>query len=338
MTKPETSLRHILIEHFSREDLKDIIFDLSYDYDEFPESGQKSVLVRELIARAAQDERLPELVDIARDMYADADWPDVTKPQSIDRLMGLPAMPQLPFEPEVIEIPAGQFVMGAEAGTTGRDHERPAHLVTLGFYYIGRYPVTNAQYMEFVRQTGYSAPKRTGWLGNKVSSRKKDHPVSNISWYDAVAYCQWLSEQTGRTYRLPSEAEWEKAARGADGRAYPWGNTWTDGLCNHGSKNTTPVTEFAAGLSPYGCFDMIGNVWEWTITLWGELWDDPQFRYPYKADDGRENQLAGDEVQRVFRGGSSASARDLVRCTSRDHYAPETRDPRIGFRVVRETL
>ncbi len=96
---------------------------------------------------------------------------------------------------------------------------------------------------------------------------KSDHPVTQVSWDDAVAYCEWLSRTTGRSYRLPTRAEWEKAARGSDGRSYPWGN-WppNNQLCNfdHNVDDTTPVGRYPNGVSPYGCWDMAGNVWEWT--------------------------------------------------------------------------
>ena len=116
----------------------------------------------------------------------------------------------------------------------------------------------------------------------------------NVSWQDAQAYCQWLSEKTGKSYRLPSEAEWEKAARGADGRVYPWGNEWDAAKCNTREskiQGTSPVGQFSTlGDSPSGCADMVGNVWEWTLSLWGPDSDSPKYRYPYDPADGREVQ------------------------------------------------
>jgi formylglycine-generating enzyme required for sulfatase activity len=128
-----------------------------------------------------------------------------------------------------------------------------------------------------------------------------------VSWHDAVAYCNWLAEVTGKPYHLPSEAEWEKGGRGSDGRIYPWGNQWDAKRCNseEGSKGgTTPVGAYPHGASPHGLLDMAGNVWEWTRSLWGEDWQKPSFKYPYDPDDGREDLNAPASVCRVLRGGS----------------------------------
>ncbi len=132
-----------------------------------------------------------------------------------------------------------------------------------------------------------------------------------VSWHDAQAFCQWAG------VRLPSEAEWEKAARGTDGRIWPWGsNEPTDKLCNF-SRNvgdTTPVGTYPAGASPYGCLDMAGNVWEWTINLWGKDGGTPDFGYPYDPNDGREALDAPDAVRRTLRGGSWYIYAGGVRC------------------------
>ena len=152
----------------------------------------------------------------------------------------------------------------------------------------------------------------------------------NVSWYDAMEYCQWLSEKTGRSYRLPTEAEWERAARGTDGRIYPWGNEFEKNKCNAGESgiaDTTPVGKYSPeGDSPYGCADMAGNVWEWTQS---------QFKpYPYEPTDGRENLEAGEEDLRVLRGGAFVGTRSLIRCTYRLRCLPDTRNIDVGFRVV----
>jgi formylglycine-generating enzyme required for sulfatase activity len=119
-----------------------------------------------------------------------------------------------------------------------------------------------------------------------------------VTWHDAMAYCRWLARVTGRAYRLPSEAEWEKAARGTDGRIWPWGNKWDSKRCNSregGPGNTTPVGQYSPqGDSPYGCVDMAGNVWEWTLSLLKD--------YPYDPKDGREDAQA--EGRRRLRGGA----------------------------------
>jgi formylglycine-generating enzyme required for sulfatase activity len=154
--------------------------------------------------------------------------------------------------------------------------------------------------------------------------RKQDHPVTCISWRDAQAFCRWAG------VRLPSEAEWEKVARGGDGRIYPWGDEPpTDRLCNFNEKvgDTTPVGSYPAGASPYGCLDMAGNVWEWTSTLWG-------WSYPYDPSDGRENLSASDSVFRVMRGGSWYSPASGVGCGVRNDGYPDLVDGYVGVRVV----
>jgi formylglycine-generating enzyme required for sulfatase activity len=158
--------------------------------------------------------------------------------------------------------------------------------------------------------------------------------VVNVSWHDAVAYCRWLSEVTGKSIRLPTEAEWEKAARGEkDQREYPWGDEWDPAKCNNselGLGDTTPVGIFPAGASPYGVLDMLGNVWEWTVSHYRP--------YPYNPADGREDENAGDDVARVLRGGSFYDSRRGVRCAARVRHDPDARYDSIGFRVVLASL
>jgi formylglycine-generating enzyme required for sulfatase activity len=152
-----------------------------------------------------------------------------------------------------------------------------------------------------------------------------------------VDYCNWLAEVTGKAYRLPSEAEWEKGARGTDGRIYPWGNEWDSKRCNSWEgdpKETTPVDTYPEGASPYGLLDMVGNVWEWTRSLWGKSLFEPDFKYPYKPDDGRENLDAGNDVCRVSRGGSWRYSRWNARCASRSRRVPGDFDSNVGFRVM----
>ncbi len=271
-----------------------------------------------------------------------------------------PTFAGMPF----VRVPAGPFLMGStEDNKLASDAERPQHTLTLDYdYYLGRFPVTNADFDRFVKATNYRTqaeregggwvydPKKDAWNKTRGAdwrhprgpqsgiAEKDNHPVVQISWYDALAYIQWLNKAhaadlpEGYRFALPSEAEWEKAARGEFGNEWPWGSAWGEGLCNSkeaGVGDTTPVGRFSpAGDSPYGCADMSGNVWEWTRSLWG-------FSYPYKPDDGRENLKAGDDVGRVIRGGSWSDNRRLVRAAFRYWF-----DPRyfffanIGFRVV----
>ena len=143
--------------------------------------------------------------------------------------------------------------------------EQPQHRLYLPEFYIGKYPVTNEQYAAFVKATRQAAPQH--WKNGQIPAGKENHPVVDVSWKDAVAFCRWLSQASGKTIRLPTEAEWEKAARGDDGRIYPWGDKPpTKELCNFGGNvgDTTPVGQYPAGASPCGALDMAGNVWEWT--------------------------------------------------------------------------
>lgn len=244
---------------------------------------------------------------------------------------------RLPFEPEMILVAAGEFLMGSgsEKDPEPNAWERPQHGLYLPDYRIARTPITNAQYAAFLQDTGHRRPKR--WRSNKPARGKEDYPVVYVSWHDAVAYCRWLSETAGRIYRLPTEAEWEKGARGTDGRLYPWGGGWEVGRCNtaeSGENGITPVAAFPAGASPCGLLDMAGNVWEWTASLWGSDWFEPAFAYPYDPNDGRENLEASDEVCRVMRGGSFAYSADLARCACRHRNFPQSYSDGIGFRVV----
>jgi formylglycine-generating enzyme required for sulfatase activity len=252
-----------------------------------------------------------------------------------------PEAPPLPYEPETVLVPAGKFTMGSMPGPGVQAYETPQHEVTLPAYRIGKYPITNAQYAEFLKRDFKSdcVPRRAGWLLGEPPADKLDHPVVGISWHDAQAYCAWLSRASGRTYRLPSEAEWEKAARGADGRLYPWGNEWAAGRCSAGSGGTAPVTACPDGASPYGCCDMLGNVEEWTSTLWGSAENKNDYPYPYQPGDGREDLTADRYMPgayRVYRGAAFNAEAARLRCSARGCSDHETEVTWRGFRVVRE--
>jgi len=246
--------------------------------------------------------------------------------------------PTQPFEPELIPIPAGEFLMGSdpEQDKQAAGDEQPQHKLCLPDYYMARTPVTNAQYLPFVQATFRQPP---GWKACRPPAGQEDHPVVTVNWEDAMAYSRWLAEMTGKPYRLPSEAEWEKAARGPEGRAYPWGDEWDEKRCNSlegGKGGTSPVGWYSpAGDSPYGCADMAGNVWEWTRSLWGDEWPEPDFKYPYHPEDGRENLKARGGVMRVLRGGSFDYSLKLVRCAFRNRMVPKPRHvySNFGFRV-----
>jgi formylglycine-generating enzyme required for sulfatase activity len=243
-----------------------------------------------------------------------------------------------PFESELISIPAGEFLMGSDPqqDKDAFDDEQPQHRLYLPDYYLAKTPVTNQQYQAFVAATGREPP--ASWTNRAPPHGLEDHPVVNVSWYDARDYCQWLSEVTGRSYVLPSEAEWEKGARGSDGRLYPWGDRWDALCCNSmesGPGKTTAVHAYPQGASPYGLLDMAGNVWEWTRSLWGTNLErsDYRYRYPYRPTDGRENLDARPEEYRVLRGGAFNDFHWLVRCAYRNWYSPYGRYDFIGLRV-----
>jgi len=236
-----------------------------------------------------------------------------------------------PIDFDWVTIPAGEFLMGSDKqkDSMAYDDETPQHKLYLPEYRIARVPVTNVQYMAFVKATDHKAPSH--WENGRIPADKEDHPVVNVTWHDALAFCQWAG------VRLPSEAEWEKAARGTDGRIWPWGsNEPTDKLCNFNRNvgHTTPVGAYPAGASPYGCLDMTGNVWEWTISLWGKEVNKPDYSYPYDPDDGREALDAPDAVRRTLRGGSWYVDARFVRCAYRLRNPPLDRDVNGGFRVL----
>ncbi len=256
--------------------------------------------------------------------------------RSLDSEISQRQPPRQPFEPELIHIPAGEFLMGSDPGKDQDAHERekPRHPVYLPDYYMARAPVTNAQYAVFVQAANHKLP--LPWKGGNPPVGKEDHPVVKVSWYDAIAYCNWLTKATDRRYRLPTEAEWEKAGRGTDARIYPWGTQWDAKKCNcleSGEGNTTPVRSHPDGVSPYNLLDMAGNVWEWTCSLWGLYSEEPDFKYPYSREDGRENLRAESDILRVLRGGAFDFPLGYTRCAFRGRGYPSLGDFNVGFRV-----
>jgi iron(II)-dependent oxidoreductase len=245
------------------------------------------------------------------------------------------------FEPQMVRVPAGVFLMGstkeqaAQAIKDGAEkgwveEEQPQHKVELAEYLIGKYPVTCREYQVFVKEANYLSPG--GWSGEQFPDGKGGHPVVNVSWEDAAAYCNWLKERSGKAYRLPSEAEWEKAARGDDGRIYPWGNEFDKEKANTdeaGVGDTTPVGQFSPqGDSPYGCADMAGNVWEWCADWYDEN--------EYKKRKEMVKIPIGPEkgTQRLLRGGSFSPVRRGARCAYRYRNYPHIRYRNLGFRVA----
>lgn len=243
----------------------------------------------------------------------------------------------LHFEPLTLLIPAGPFRMGSDPAPHIEDAETPSFSVDLPDYRIGVAPVTNAEYAHFVAQTGRLVNPGMGWAGQKPAAGSERLPVAGVTLADALAYCEWLRAETGRPYTLPNEAEWEKAARGSDGQRFPWGDEWADGRCNQGGDVLAAVDAFPAQ-SVYGCFDLVGNVRQWTCTLWGSSFRAPDAAYAYPwQDDSRNDPAAGEHLRRVLRGAAHSDDIDDHRCAARHSAAPDrpgVPGKRHGFRVV----
>jgi iron(II)-dependent oxidoreductase len=245
-------------------------------------------------------------------------------------------LPQSRSSTELISVPAGPLMMGS---TTGPADERPTHRIEVAAFSIDKTPVTNRQFAEFLNAVGPANTRRqrlydaddgdarihrkgTSWVAD---AGFEEHPVLEASWYGARDYCQWVGK------RLPTEPEWEKAARGTDGRKFPWGNTAPDGTRAQyakGWRDTIAVGSTPAGASPYGVLDMSGNAWEWVSSAYKP--------YPYNSKDGREDPDA--DIERVTRGGGQDSGAEQITTTHRGQGL--SREPRaghhnVGFRCAR---
>ena len=245
--------------------------------------------------------------------------------------------------PALVEVPAGDFHMGSN---TFGAVAKPRHRISLPAYRIGKHPVTNMQYGRFIQDGGYSEKHRDCWTDAGWQWRRENvcerpqfwddshwnldnHPIVGISWYEAIAYCNWLTkvDHKGGRFRLPTEAEWENAARGNSHCRYPWGDEFDAGKSNtseSGIDRTSAVGLFGRGKSPYRANDLAGNVAEWCSTVFQS--------YPYRADDGREDLQAS--KPRVLRGGSWGDDRDYVHNMCRIGNAPNNRSFYYGFRVA----
>ncbi len=232
--------------------------------------------------------------------------------------------------PPLCPVPAGIFTMGSDKARDKEvdDDETSQYPVAVGAFAIGQHPVTVAEYACAVRAGAVREPPE-GYGGTTWQQQRTrlDHPVVCISLQDAVAYATWLAERTGQPWRLPSEAEWEKAARGTDGRIYPWGDTFDKARCNtdaSGIGTTTPLGTYPSGASPCGAQDLAGNVWEWTSSLYKP--------YPYIASDGRED--CDSTENRVLRGGSWGNYPRYARAAFRLSYRPGYFGINCGFRLA----
>lgn len=229
-------------------------------------------------------------------------------------------------------VPSGEFLMGSDAPDAA-PHEQPPAQTIIGCFYMTRFPITNAQYECF---DPAHRSRRAPWADDS-------HPVVYVNSKDATAFCQWLSSKEGRKYRLPTEAEWEYAARGMDNRVYPWGGrldggnyanfadrrtnfAWKDASIDDGWAQTSPVGSYPRGASPFGIEDMAGNVFEWCL----------DFFDVYRARNrvNPKGPLAG--TKRIYRGGSWKSRAASLRASARAFNAPEYLSNDVGFRVICE--
>ena len=229
-----------------------------------------------------------------------------------------------PIEPEMVRIPKGHFQMGSPDSEEGHRKDERLHWVNVDHFAIGKYAVTFAEYDCFTEDTEAQARDDEGWGRGK-------RPVINVSWLEAAAYAQWLSGKTGKHYRLPTEAEWEYAARAGTTTVYYWGNQigHNDANCDGcgspwGGKQTTPVGSFAS--NPWGLYDMLGNVWQWTCSAYSEDYN------------GSEKICVSDQDtnRRSFRGGAWALTPVGLRVAFRAWNSPVFRFSLIGFRLVQD--
>jgi gamma-glutamyl hercynylcysteine S-oxide synthase len=294
-----------------------------------------------------------ETITIGLELLANAQMqlgpkiPEATTAETVQLIatmsLNAPFIPPSPHS-SMIHIPAGHFQQG-NAAIAALDNETPVHSVNLAAYWIDRTPVTCAQYQEFMAAGGYRTRQwwsEAGWQWLQTEPIQQplywregavwaDHPVCGVSYYEAAAYACFVGK------RLPTEAEWEKAASWhpvtLQSLTYPWGNDWpTDDRANYGHAygTTTAVDRFPAGQSPVGCYDMLGNVWEWTSSWFVGY---PNFvAYPYAG----YSQTYFDQAHRVLRGGSWATRPWALRNAFRNWYHPHMRQMLAGFRCARD--
>ena len=243
---------------------------------------------------------------------------------------------------------------GKEQNTEWLEEGGPEHPLTLPAFYIARWPVTVAQFRAFAE-----APDNEGFQPANPDCVRgvANHPVVSVSWHEALVYSRWLTKKlrawdgtppplrrllngapgTEWQVTLPSEAEWEKAARGDDARIYPWGEKADPNRANYhdtGINEASAVGCFPGGASPYGVEELSGNVWEWTRSLWGKDLQKPEFGYPYTPDARRENITAADDTPRVVRGGAFSDGEEFVRAAIRFRFSPYYRYNHLGCQLV----
>ncbi len=234
---------------------------------------------------------------------------------------------------QMLFVPSAAFTMGSNAAQAAAN-EQPTNRVTLSRFYVSRYPITNGQYEQF---DPAHRSRRGAWAN-------EGHPVIYVSYQDAMKFCQWLTNRERKRYRLPTEAEWEYAAKGGDDdRTYPWGETtgrgtlanfadanttfpWRDAAVNDGFAETSPVGSHPEGASPLGVDDLAGNVYEWCL----------DFYEPYKSGERTNPRGPQTGTQKVYRGGSWKSRFASLRTTARGFNLPTYASNDVGFRIVCE--
>jgi len=276
-----------------------------------------------------------------------------------------PSISSAEISADMVLIPPGEFTMGTPEGSDGFPDEHPERRVYLSGYLIDRFEITNQAYAAFVQATGHRAPENSNqaatlWANNQPLPGIEQHPVVNVSWDDSATYCRWVGK------RLPTEAEWEKAARGTDGRRYPWGNEWDFTMANsasywaqrtieftsgadwdafwvkgdgarlakekgiQGEVLTMPMDSFPQSVSPYGLFDMAGNVAEWV-----QDWYDPNYyRQALLSDPPGPSRGA----IKAMRGGSWLKPARSLRTSDRDWGTMDSRPSGTGFRCAKDAL
>ena len=234
--------------------------------------------------------------------------------------VGAAGGPAEPADPPVIFAPAGELPVPKGTVTLSADAARPPRKISIEPFAIAESEVTNEQYFQFVKEAGRKPPDH--WANGKYRPGTISDPVTHVSWSDAVAYCDWLSTKIGATVRLPSEAQWEFAAKGPSGFKYPWGNEWDeDAAASIESKSQVrPVKSFPNNRSPYGAYDMAGNVWEWVAN-------------PGHDTDGFPVSSDGVEY-RIAKGGSVNEPREFITTASRVKLRADVKDKYLGFRYV----
>ncbi len=251
--------------------------------------------------------------------------------QPIAPVAGSDSAPVVDLPEDMVLVPAGDFIMGADSEFS---NERPRRSVHLNAFYIDKYEVTNADYKEFVDATGHRVPYRKAfwaepfnWRNGTYPPGKGDYPVVLVGWGDADAYAKWAKK------RLPTEAEWEKAARGVDGRTWPWGKAWDPNKCNIKESflnSTQPVYLYAEGKSPFGCFNMAGNVTEWAADWYSETY------YRSAPNENPPGPAPSPGDAKVARGGAWDSNINLyARTGHRYHFPKDTKSASIGFRCAK---